>query len=254
MHVAIFSTKAYDRAFLELANAGRHELTFIEPSLKPETALLAEGAGAVCVFVNDDLGAPVLEALARSDVRLVALRCAGFNRVDVHAAARLGVAVARVPAYSPHAIAEHTLALVLTLNRRVHRAYNRVREGNFSLDGLLGFDLNRKTVGIVGTCRIGACVARIFQGFNCEVVPFDPFPSPELLSAGVRYAGKQDLLAQCDIVTLHCPLTPETRYLIDSASIARMKPGVVADPPAPIERTWPGSSESRAGLSSRRRI
>ncbi len=227
MRVAIFSTKAYDRAFLESANAGRHELTFIEPSLKAETALLAADADAVCAFVNDDLGAPVLEALAGSGVRLVTLRCAGFNRVDVLAAGRLGISVGRVPAYSPHAIAEHTLALVLALNRRIHRAFNRVREGNFSLDGLLGFDLNSKTVGVVGTGKIGACVARIFQGFNCEVLAFDPFPSPELLAAGVRYAAKQDLLAASDIVTLHCPLTPDTHHFIDEKALGRMKPGAM---------------------------
>lgn len=230
MQIAVFSTKPYDRRFLEAANeaAGRrHRLTWLEPRLSPETAVLARGAGAVCAFVNDQADAAVLRQLADGGVRLLALRSAGFNNVDLAAAQRLGVTVARVPAYSPEAVAEHTVAMILALNRRIHRAYNRVREGNFALDGLLGFDLKGRTVGVVGTGRIGAAVARIMLGFGCRVLAHDLQPDPALQALGVAYVAVPDLLGGADIVTLHCPLTPETHHLIDAAAVRRMKRGAM---------------------------
>jgi D-lactate dehydrogenase len=228
MRTAVFSAKPYDVTFLTAANEGLgHELHFLEARLVKETAALASGFPAICAFVNDQLDAEVLTRLAAGGTRLVALRSAGFNNVDLPAAARLGLTVTRVPAYSPHAVAEHTAALVLALNRKVHRAWARVREGNFALDGLLGFDLVRRTAGVVGTGKIGAAVARIMAGFGCRVLAFDPVPNPDCVARGVSYVGFDELLAQSDIVTLHCPLTPETRHLLDATSLARMKPGAM---------------------------
>lgn len=227
MKVAIFSTKRYDRHFLEEANDGRHELRFFEPRLTVETVSLASGFDAVCVFVNDTVNAPVLEALAAAGVRLVALRCAGFNNVDIPTAERLGIGVVRVPAYSPHATAEHTVALMLALNRKTHRAYNRVREGNFALEGLLGFDMYGRTVGIIGTGKIGSIVARIMTGFGCRVLGFDPFRNPECEKIGVTYTGLDELLAQSDIITLHAPLAKENHHIINVENLAKMKDGVM---------------------------
>lgn len=230
MKTAVFSTRTYDRRFLAAANeaAGSpHELVFLEPHLDATTAGLAQEAPAVCVFVNDRLGGDTLERLAAGGVRLVALRSAGFNHVDLDAADRLGIAVARVPAYSPEAVAEHTLALILALNRKTHKAYARTREGNFSLEGLLGFTLHGKTVGLIGTGRIGMAAARILRGFGCELLAFDPAPDPAFQEVGGRYVQLRDLLAAADIVSLHCPLTPETRHLIDADAVGRMKRGVM---------------------------
>jgi D-lactate dehydrogenase len=227
VHIAVFSTQPYDARFLERANGGVHDLAFFEARLAPDTVRLAAGADAVCAFVNDDLGAKVLQKLADRGVRLVALRCAGFNHVDLEAAARLGIAVGRVPAYSPHAVAEHTLALILALNRKLHRAYNRVREGNFALDGLLGFDLAGKTAGVVGTGQIGRAVARILRGFDCTVLAHDPQPDAGLQAMGVSYVEMAELLAASDVITLHCPLTPASHHLIDEAALERIKPGVM---------------------------
>ncbi|MBB3899019.1 2-hydroxyacid dehydrogenase [Roseococcus suduntuyensis] len=227
MHIAVFSTKPYDRHFLDAANqeAGApHQLTYLEPRLSRETAVLAKGAQAVCVFVNDAADAAVLEALHAQGVRMLALRCAGFNNVDLAAARRLGLPVGRVPAYSPEAVAEHTVAMIMSLNRNIHRAHARVREGNFALDGLLGFDMKGRTVGVVGTGRIGAAFARIMRGFGCRVLAFDPMPDAEL---GLDYVPLDRLLAEADIVSLHCPLNPATHHLIDEAAIARMKRGVM---------------------------
>lgn len=228
MKVGIFSTKPYDREFLAAANreAG-HELTFFEPRLNRDTVRLAEGFPAVCAFVNDELDAGVLLSLSRSGTRLVALRCAGFNQVDLKAAGQLGIAVTRVPAYSPDAVAEHTVALILTLARKTHKAHNRVREGNFALDGLLGFELRGRTVGVVGTGKIGAIVARILRGFDCEILAYDVAANPAVEALGVRYVSKEELFAQSDIITLHCPLLPATRHLINEESLARMKRGVM---------------------------
>jgi D-lactate dehydrogenase len=228
MHVAVFSTKAYDRRFLDAANtAAGHRLAYLEARLTPETSVLADGAGAVCAFVNDQLDAIVLGDLARRGVRLVALRCAGFNNVDLASARDLGIVVARVPAYSPHAVAEHTLALILALNRKTHRAYARVREGNFALDGLLGFDLHGRTAGVVGTGRIGARVVRILHGFGCRLLAHDPAPNPDCEALGARYVSLPELLGTSDIVTLHCPLTPQTRHLIDADALRQAKPGMM---------------------------
>jgi D-lactate dehydrogenase len=227
MRVAVFSTRPYDRTFLKAANEKyRHEITYFEPRLGPETATLAEGMACICVFVNDQLDAEVLKLVAKTGTRLVALRSAGFNHVDLATAQRLGLKVVRVPAYSPHAVAEHTVALLLTLNRKIHRAFNRVREGNFALDGLLGCDLNGQTVGVVGTGKIGALVAKIMSGFGCRVIAYDKFPNPECQKLGVSYTTLRKLLAESDIITLHCPLTPETHHVINQRALARMKTGV----------------------------
>lgn len=228
MRVAVFSAKPYDITFLTAANRERgHTLQFLEARLVRDTAPLAAGFPAVCAFVNDVLDGDVLNRLAAEGTRLVALRSAGYNNVDLAAAGRLGVLVTRVPAYSPHAVAEHTITLILALNRKVHRAWARIREGNFSLDGLLGFDLVGRTAGVVGTGKIGAAVVRILTGFGCRVLAFDPVPAAECLALGAGYVPLADLLAASDIVTLHCPLTPQTRHLVDADSLARMKPGAM---------------------------
>jgi D-lactate dehydrogenase len=228
MIVAAFSTKPYDREFLERAAHGTGiEWRWFESRLDADTVRLAEGARAVNCFVNDDLGPDVLERLHASGVRLVTLRCAGFNQVDLPTATRLGLPVVRVPEYSPHAVAEHAMGLVLMLDRKLHKAYNRVREGNFSLDGLLGFDLHGRSVGVVGTGKIGRCFAEIALGFGCRVLAHDPRPDAALAAQGVAFVPLADLLAASDIVSLHCPLMPATHHLIDATNIARMKPGVM---------------------------
>lgn len=228
MKIAVFSTKSYDECFLRDANrkAG-HELSFFEPRLSDRTCRLAEGFPAVCAFVNDQLTAGVLQGLAAGGTRLVAMRCSGFNNVDLRAAERLGMTVARVPAYWPHAVAEHTVGLMLALSRRLYKAYNRVREGNFNLEGLLGMDVHDKTAGVVGTGRIGSIVARILLGFGCNVLCYDVKQDPQLEAAGARYVPIRELLAQSDIVSLHCPLMPQTHHLIDEAALAGMKQGVM---------------------------
>ncbi|MDO9233631.1 MAG: 2-hydroxyacid dehydrogenase [Methylotenera sp.] len=227
MRVAVFSTKPYDKTFLEVANAGKHQLVYLEPRLDASTAFSAEGAKAVCVFVNDQLDANTLAILARQGVGLVALRCAGFNNVDLVAAEAMEITVARVPEYSPHSVAEHAVALMLTLNRKIHRASARVREGNFSLEGLLGFDMHGKTVGVIGTGKIGLCVTRILSGFGCKVLAFDPYPDNHCVDAGAKYVTLPELFDQSDIVSLHCPLTPQTHHLIDEKAIKTMRPGVM---------------------------
>lgn len=225
MRVAVFSAKPYDRQFLDQANGGRHQLVYLEPRLTAETAGLAAGAEAVCLFACDQADAQAIEAFAKAGVRLIALRSAGFNNVDLQAAERQGIAVCRVPAYSPHAVAEHTFALILTLVRKTHRAYNRVREGNFSLEGLLGFDLAGKTVGVVGVGNIGTVVAQIARGFGCIVLGSDPAPRRDV--DGIAYCSLEALLERSDIVTLHCPLNEHSRHLIDAAALERMKPGAI---------------------------
>jgi len=229
MKVAVFSAKPYDIRFLKERNtAHRHDLRFFDARLEADTAQLARGFPAICAFVNDQLDRPTLTALAAGGTRVAALRCTGFNNVDLHAAAELGITVARVPAYSPHAVAEYAVAMMLTLNRQIHRAWNRVRENNFSLDGLLGFDLYGCIVGVVGTGNIGRIVARILRlGFGCEVLAYDVRHDAELESIGVRYLSTIDLVRQAEIITLHCPLTPQTRHLISAASIEVMRPGVM---------------------------
>jgi len=225
--VAFYDTKPYDREHFERAAAGtgiilRHH----DFRLSAGTASTAEGAQVVCVFVNDHLDRDGLAKLAGLGVTLVALRCAGFNNVNLIAARELGIHVVRVPAYSPHAVAEHTVALLLSLNRKIHRAYNRVREQNFSLNGLVGFDLHGKTIGILGTGKIGRVTAQIFAGFGCRVLAHDPLPMPEWAAQhGIHYTRADTLLAQSDVVSLHLPLTPETHYLLNAATLALMKPG-----------------------------
>ncbi|ACX94937.1 2-hydroxyacid dehydrogenase [Halothiobacillus neapolitanus] len=228
MRVAVFSSKPYDQESLTRANAAfRHELHFFEAALNLQTCSLAENAEAVCVFVHDQIDAHLLCCLAGRGVKVVALRCAGFNNVDLPAAREVGIDVVRVPAYSPYAVAEHAVAMMLTLNRHTHRAYNRVREGNFALNGLLGFDMNGKTVGIVGTGRIGTVLARIMIGFGCTVLAYDLYPNDECKALGVRYVPLDELLPQSDIISLHCPLSEETRHLIDSKAIGKMKRGAM---------------------------
>jgi D-lactate dehydrogenase len=225
--IAMFSTKSYDRTYFERANrAHGHEISFLEPRLLLETAPLAAGHDAVCAFVNDDLSADVLRSLKDHGVELLALRSAGFNHLDLEAADELGLTVARVPAYSPHAVAEHAVALILGLNRKVFRAYNRVRDGNFALEGLLGFDLHGRTVGVIGTGRIGQIFAGIMRGFGCEVLGYDPYPDPDAESV-LSYVPLDELFARSHVISLHCPLTPETRDLIDAAAVARMRDGVM---------------------------
>ena len=229
MKVTVFGTHDYDRASLEAANAGgMHVLDFVTKGLNARTAARARGAGAVCTFVNDRLDAPVLEAVYASGARLVALRSTGYDNVDLVAAKKLGLTVLRVPAYSPHAVAEHAIALIMALNRKTHLANARVHRQDFTLDGLVGFDLFGKTVGVVGTGRIGVVAARILgQGFGCKVLATDPVPCSACMEMGVRYVELAELLAAADIVTLHCPLDSGTRHLIDGAALQRMKPGAM---------------------------
>jgi D-lactate dehydrogenase len=233
MKTAVFSARPYDERFLDEAlarstdaEAESGEFVYFQAALGPVTAALAKDFDAVCVFVNDTLDAATLQALHGLGVRAVLLRCAGFNNVDMAAATRLGFFVARVPAYSPEAVAEHTLALIMTLIRYTHRAYNRVREGNFMLEGLLGVTLHGKTAGVVGTGRIGLATARILRGLGCNVLGCDPFPSPAFEGLG-RMVPLDVLLAESDIVSLHCPLTEATRHMIDARSLASMKPGAM---------------------------
>jgi D-lactate dehydrogenase len=225
--VAVFSAKNYDREFLTAANNSRHELQFFEPHLNETTAGLAAGFAAMCVFVNDRVDAIGMAKLASLGVRLIALRCAGYNNVDLVAARKQGIIVVRVPGYSPYAVAEHTIGLMLALNRKLYRAYNRVREGNFALDGLLGFDVHAKTVGIIGTGKIGTVVARILIGFGCRVLAFDPVSKETCRSFGVEYATFDELLASSHIITLHCPLTPENKHMIDAVALRQMRDGVM---------------------------
>lgn len=228
MKVAVFSTKPYDRLFLEKTNQKYgHELSFFDPSLNTQTVALAKGFAAVCVFVNDSLDRPTLQALHQQGIELIALRCAGYNNVDLETAKELELKIVRVPAYSPHAVAEHAIALILTLNRKIHKAYNRVREGNFALDGLLGFDLHDRVVGIIGTGKIGRIAGQILHGFGCQILAYDPYPNQEFGDRYANYVDLQNLLAMSDIISLHCPLTSENYHLIDDKAIASMKPGVM---------------------------
>jgi D-lactate dehydrogenase len=228
MKVAVFSTQSYDRQFLDAANQVHgHELIYLQPRLTAETAPLAVGCIGVCVFINDELNEVTLKGLAAQGVRLIALRAAGFNNVDLSAAHALGLTVVRVPAYSPYAVAEFAAALVLSLNRKIHRAYHRVRDDNFSLNGLMGFDLHGSTVGIIGTGRIGQCFAQIMHGFGCQLLGYDPYPNPACQSLGMAYVELPALLRAADIVSLHCPLVPENYHLISTTTLAHLKPGAM---------------------------
>lgn len=228
MKIAMYSSRQWVHgAFEPLVGEHGCGVSWFEPRLTVATAPLAAGHEVVCAFVNDELGADVLERLKASGVRLIALRCAGFNNVDLKAAAKLGLGVVRVPAYSPHAVAEHAVGMMLCLNRRFHRSWARLREGNFALDGLLGFDMHGKTVGVVGTGRIGKVLCRIVAGFGCRVLAFDVVRDRELEEAGVEYVGMDRLYRESDIVSLHCPLTKDTRHLVDAAALEAMKQGVM---------------------------
>jgi len=224
MKIAFFSTKPYDKEYFQRHNS-LHEIRFFEAQLNEQTADLAKGFDAICAFVNDQLNASVIAALARNGIKIIAQRCAGFNNVDIAAARENNVVIVRVPAYSPHAVAEHALALIMTLNRKTHKAYNRVRETNFSLDRLTGFDIYGKTAGVIGTGKIGQCFAHIMQGLGCKVLAFDLIVNKELEASGVEYLPLTELLQQSDIVSLHCPLTEQTKHLVNSKTLGLMKKG-----------------------------
>jgi D-lactate dehydrogenase len=224
MKVLVYSARPYDKEFLEAANQNKHELNFVETRLAESTAALARQYPAVCCFVDDILSKKVLKQLAAGGTRLVALRATGFNNVDLKAAEELGMTVMRVSCYSPYAVAEFAVGMMLALNRKIHRAYNRVREGNFLLHGLIGFELHGKTAGIIGTGKIGSVLARILQGFDCFLLAYDATENPECTKLGVRYVRLKELLSKSDIVSLHLPLTPETRHLINDENLSYMKP------------------------------
>lgn len=228
MKTAFYSTHKFERDFLLQAAGDQHDLVLLEPTLSLSTAPLAAGCEAVCIFVNDDGSAPVLEKLAAVGVKYIALRSAGFNHVDIQAAHALGMRISRVPEYSPYAVAEHTVALILALNRKLVRAHNRIRDLNFSLDGLTGFDLHGKTVGIIGMGKIGKIVGRIMCGFGCQIMAFDRYPDHEWAKVyDATYVSIDELCRESDIISLHAPLTPATEYIINKHSIAKMKKGVM---------------------------
>jgi len=228
MKIAVFSSKPYDRRYFETYNKDyNYELSFFDTNLNAQTSNLTQDFDVVCVFVNDQLGKEVIKALASNGVKLIALRCAGFNNVDLEAAEQYGIKVTRVPAYSPQAVAEHALALILTLNRKTHKAYNRVKEGNFSLDNLIGFNVYNKTVGVIGTGKIGQAFCKIMLGLGCKVLAYDVAPQGALEEAGVTYVTLEELYKGSDIISLHCPLLPATQHLINDKSIAQMKTQVM---------------------------
>lgn len=225
MKVLVYDTHSYDRTFLDAANGGRHQLDYTTAQLDLQTAALAEGYDAVCLFVNDHASDEVLARLAAGGVRMIAQRSTGYNNIDLGAAAKHGITAMRVGYYSPYAVAEHAVALLMSLNRRIHRAYSRTREFNFRIAGLLGRDIHGTTVGVIGTGKIGAIFARIMKGFGCELLGYDVRENPECVELGMRYLPLDELWPQCDIVSLHAPLTPQTHYLINRESLAKLKPG-----------------------------
>lgn len=231
MKVAVFSTETYDRQFLDAANAAAgspHELIYFDVPLETQTAPLAAGFPAVCVFVNDDVNAETLKILSAGGTRLIALRCTGYNNVNLETAAELGITVVRVVYYSPYSVAEHAVGLIQMLNRKLHRAYSRVRDDNFSLNGLLGYDLHGRTVGVIGTGKIGLIFAQIMKGFGCHLLGYDPYPSPKFEAiAGAQYVDLLELLSSSDIISLHCPLTPENHHLINPKTVAHLKDGMM---------------------------
>ncbi|UBZ06151.1 2-hydroxyacid dehydrogenase [Salegentibacter mishustinae] len=228
MKIAVFSTKSYDQEYFENYSIDiRYTFSFFETALNKDTASLTNGFDAVCIFVNDSVDKNTIEILSKNGIRLIALRCAGFNNVDIEAAKSNNIKVVRVPAYSPEAVAEHAVALILTLNRKTHKAYNRVREGNFSLKNLIGFNLYGKTIGVIGTGQIGATFCRIIKGFGCKIIAFDVSKSYELVQQGVEYLSLDEVFQQCDILSLHCPLNASTKHIVNEKSIALMKDGVM---------------------------
>lgn len=226
MKIAFFSAKSYDKEFFNPLNKD-NQIIYWEIALNEQTASLAMGCDAICVFVNDKLNEKVLHQLYKMEIKLVTLRCAGFNNVDLNAAHKYKITVLRVPAYSPHAVAEHAVALILTLNRKTHKAYNRIREGNFSIETFTGFDLFGKTVGVIGTGKIGQAFSEIMIGFGCTVLAFDIVASKQLEAKGVNYLPLMDVLGLSDIISLHCPLTELSHYLINNDTIAMMKKGAM---------------------------
>ncbi|ATA22179.1 D-lactate dehydrogenase [Gibbsiella quercinecans] len=228
MKLAIYSTKQYDRKYLELVNQQfGYQLEFFDFMLSPRTAKTAAGCNAVCIFVNDDGSRKVLEELAQMGIKILALRCAGFNNVDLAAASELGIKVVRVPAYSPEAVAEHAVGMMMCLNRRIHRAYQRTRDANFSLEGLIGFNMYNRTAGVIGTGKIGVAAMRILKGFGMTLLAHDPYPSEQALELGAEYVPLKTLYARSDVITLHCPLTPENHHLLNAEAFALMKKGVM---------------------------
>ncbi|NNC95405.1 MAG: 2-hydroxyacid dehydrogenase [Chitinophagales bacterium] len=228
MKTAVFSTKVYDKEYFEKHLTGEPlDFSFFETTLNQNTASLATGYDIVCVFVNDKIDKNIIEILADNGVRLIALRCAGYNNVDIEAAKSHNIKVVRVPAYSPEAVAEHSIALILTLNRKTHKAYNRIREGNFSLNNLIGFNLHEKTIGVIGTGQIGATFCKIIKGFGCKITAYDISRSDELVKLGVDYQPLDEVFKQADIISLHCPLNPSTKHIINERSISIMKQGVM---------------------------
>ena len=227
MKVAVFSTKPYERTYLEKLNKGQHELVYFDAALDVNTTNLAIGYEAVCVFVGDKLDKETIIKLSKIGIRLIDLRCTGYNNVDIKAATEQNITVLRVPAYSPQAVAEHAVALILTLNRKTHKTYNRVREGNFSLENLTGFNLYGKTVGVIGTGKIGTAFCNIMLGFGCKVIAYDIKEIDALRTKGVEYRSLVEVLHHSDIVSLHCPLTPETKYIFDSSAFSKMKKGAM---------------------------
>ena len=228
MKIAVFSTKSYDQEYFEkYKNKYDYDFSFFETSLNNETARLTQDFDVVCVFVNDTIDKTTIKLLSEHGVKLIALRCAGFNNVDVESAKKHNIKVVRVPAYSPEAVAEHAMALILTLNRKTHKAYNRVREGNFSLKGLIGFNIHGKTVGVIGTGTIGANFCKILKGFGCKIIAFDIAKSDELMDLGVEYLPLDDIFEQSDIISLHCPLNEHTKHIVNKKTIALMKEGVM---------------------------
>jgi len=227
LKLAVFSTKKWVRDSFSSNLPPSLDITFFEARLNAETAVLADGFDSICIFVNDDVNDTVIGILADHGVRIIAMRCAGFNNVDLKSAEMHGIIVCRVPAYSPYAIAEHALGLILSLNRKYHRAHARVREGNFSLDGLMGFDMHGKTIGIIGTGRIGRIFMNVISGLGVKILAYDKFPSDEVKTKGITYVELEQLYKDSDIISLHCPLTYETYHLINDFAIKSMKKGVM---------------------------
>ncbi|MCE9791052.1 MULTISPECIES: 2-hydroxyacid dehydrogenase [Shewanella] len=228
MKIGFFSAKRYDMQHFNRTNeAFGAQIEYFDVRLCMQTVKLAYGFEVICAFVNDELNEEVLTELAVNGTRIIAMRCAGFNNVDLDAAKRLGMNVVNVPAYSPESVAEHTVALILTLNRKIHKAYQRTRDANFSLEGLVGFNMFGKTVGVVGTGKIGIATIKVLLGFGCKVLAFDPYPNPQVEALGARYVTLDEMYQQSDIISLHCPLTAENRHLLNADSFAKMKPGMM---------------------------
>ncbi|UQY42470.1 2-hydroxyacid dehydrogenase [Erwinia sp. PK3-005] len=228
MKLAVYSTKQYDKKYLDSVNQRfSFDIEYFDFLLTERTAINAVNCEAVCIFVNDDASRPVLEILSAQGVKIIALRCAGFNNVDLAAAAELGMKVVRVPAYSPEAVAEHAVGMMMTLNRRIHRAWQRTRDANFSLEGLIGFNMHGRTAGVVGTGKIGIATLRILKGFGMRLLAFDPYPNPQALDLGAEYVDIKTLFKESDVITLHCPLTADNHHLLDAAAFSQMKDGVM---------------------------